>query len=46
MTKKNIVQQFPNITILTDEPLSHYTYTKTGGPADFLAFPTSKEEVQ
>lgn len=46
MTKKNIVQQFPNITILTNEPLSHYTYTKTGGPADFLAFPTSKEEVQ
>lgn len=46
MTTQTIVQQFPNITILTNEPLSHYTYTKTGGPADFLAFPTSKEEVQ
>lgn len=34
------------IKILADEPLSHYTFTKTGGPADQLAFPTSVAEVK
>lgn len=29
-----------------DEPLKHYTYTKTGGIADYLVFPTTYEEVQ
>lgn len=28
-----------------NETLSHYTYTKTGGPADVLVFPKSKDEV-
>ena len=28
-----------------NEKLSHYTYTKTGGPADVLVFPKSKDEV-
>ena len=28
-----------------DEPLSSYTWTKTGGPADFLVFPTKVEEI-
>lgn len=39
--------QFKNLNahILYDEPLSHYTYTKVGGPADFLAFPESAEEL-
>ncbi|MGX4685334.1 UDP-N-acetylmuramate dehydrogenase [Vagococcus sp. JNUCC 83] len=46
MTTKTIVQHFPNITILTNEPLSNYTYTKTGGPADFLAFPKTQQEVK
>ena len=46
MTTKTIVQHFPDMTILTNEPLSNYTYTKTGGPADFLAFPKSSEEVK
>lgn len=46
MTTKTIVQHFPDMTILTNEPLSNYTYTKTGGPADFLAFPKSTEEVK
>lgn len=46
MITKTIVQHFPNITILTNEPLSNYTYTKTGGPADFLAFPKSKHDVK
>lgn len=31
---------------LKNEPLSHYTFTKTGGPADLLAFPESVEQVQ
>lgn len=46
MTTKTIVQHFPNIMILTNEPLSNYTYTKTGGPADFLAFPKTKDDVK
>ncbi|KRM93493.1 UDP-N-acetylenolpyruvoylglucosamine reductase [Lentilactobacillus senioris DSM 24302 = JCM 17472] len=29
-----------------DQPLGLYTHTKTGGPADVVAFPTSKEQVQ
>ncbi len=42
----NFITQFPNVTILTNEPLSKYTNTKTGGPADLLAFPESAGEVQ
>ncbi|KRN25381.1 UDP-N-acetylmuramate dehydrogenase [Lacticaseibacillus camelliae] len=34
------------ITILKNEPLSKYTFTRTGGPADQLAFPRSVEEVE
>lgn len=34
------------LTIKANEPLSNYTYTKTGGPADLLVFPSSVEEVQ
>lgn len=34
------------IAILKNEPLSKYTFTRTGGPADQLAFPRSVEEVQ
>lgn len=34
------------IDVLQNEPLSHYTFTKTGGPADLLAFPTSVNELQ
>lgn len=30
---------------LVNEPLSRYTFTKTGGPADELAFPTSVAEL-
>ena len=39
-------QDLAHIKLLTNEALSHYTYTKTGGPTDILAFPTSKEEVK
>ncbi len=42
----NFITQFPNVTILTNEPLSKYTNTKTGGSADLLAFPESAGEVQ
>ena len=38
--------QFPNLNIKENEPLSLYTYTKTGGPADMLVFPHSAEEVK
>ncbi|MFD1392192.1 UDP-N-acetylmuramate dehydrogenase [Lacticaseibacillus jixianensis] len=34
------------ITILNNEPLSKYTFTRTGGPADQLAFPHTVAEVQ
>ena len=34
------------ITMMHDEPLSHYTFTKTGGPADLLAFPKNVAEVR
>ena len=42
----NLMQEFPDIQILKDEPLSKYTNTKTGGPADWLAFPKDVAEVQ
>ncbi|MGX7197712.1 UDP-N-acetylmuramate dehydrogenase [Enterococcus olivae] len=32
--------------LLLDEPLMNYTFTKTGGPADVLAFPKTREEVE
>lgn len=37
---------FPDTIIKENEPLSLYTYTKTGGPADALIFPRKIEEVQ
>lgn len=36
---------FPNSMIKANEPLSLYTYTETGGPADILVLPKEKEEV-
>ena len=38
-------KDFPNVIIKENEPLSLYTYTKTGGPADILVFPKTTEEV-
>jgi UDP-N-acetylmuramate dehydrogenase len=46
VNKKEIVQSLPEITLLIDEPLMNYTFTKTGGPADVLAFPKNREEVK
>lgn len=37
---------FPNSRFYFDEPLSRYTYTKTGGKADVLIFPKTVEEVK
>lgn len=43
---KDLLQALSTITVLKDEPLNKYTFTKTGGPADFLIFPKNKQEVQ
>lgn len=38
-------EKFPHSIIKENEPLSLYTYTKTGGPADILVLPQEKSEV-
>ncbi|MBB1095017.1 UDP-N-acetylmuramate dehydrogenase [Limosilactobacillus agrestis] len=42
----NLMNEFPDIEIKQDEPLMKYTYTKTGGPADWLAFPETVNQVK
>lgn len=42
----NLMNEFPDIEIKQDEPLINYTYTKTGGPADWLAFPETIDQVK
>lgn len=42
----NLIQEFPQIIIKKQEPLSKYTFTHTGGKADWLAFPENVEQVQ
>lgn len=39
-------QDLSEITILENESLAKYTYTKTGGPADALVFPKNRQEVE
>jgi len=46
VNKDLMIAQFPEIALLKDEPLLNYTYTKTGGPADILAFPKTAEEAK
>lgn len=46
MLEEKIKDVFPGSIIKENEPLSYYTYTKTGGPADILVFPRSPEEVE
>ena len=46
VNKEDIVKKNPELNLLLDEPLSHYTFTKTGGPVDVLAFPKTKSEVK
>ncbi|WP_288529985.1 UDP-N-acetylmuramate dehydrogenase [uncultured Secundilactobacillus sp.] len=43
---ETVLTAFPSVKILKNEPLAHFTNTKTGGLADFLAFPESAESVQ
>ncbi len=45
MNKEKIQADLKKIELFFDEPLANYTFTKTGGPADVLAFPKNKEEV-
>lgn len=45
MNKNEQLKKLENITLLFDEPLLNFTFTKTGGPADILAFPKTKEEI-
>lgn len=40
-----LIEKFPQSTIKKDEPLSKYSYTKTGGKADILIFPKEKNEL-
>ncbi|MBA5844896.1 UDP-N-acetylmuramate dehydrogenase, partial [Escherichia coli] len=42
----NLQTQFPHIAIKLNEPLSKYTYTKTGGAADVFVMPKTIEETQ
>lgn len=46
MLAERLKKELPMLNVLTDEMLSNYTYTKTGGPADVLAFPKNIEELQ
>lgn len=42
----DIIAAFPKVKLLQHEALSNYTNTKTGGKADFLAFPQNLAEIQ
>lgn len=46
MVIEEFKKHFPNLIVKENEPLALYTYTKTGGPADILVFPTTIEEVK
>ncbi len=41
-----IIEEYPNLLIKQNEPLSNYTYTKTGGVADFFVMPRTVLEAQ
>lgn len=41
-----MLTKHPNVIVKENEPLSKYTYTETGGPADLLFFPRTTEEVR
>ena len=40
-----IENKYPEMKLLEAEPLSRHTSFRIGGPADFMAFPTSEEEL-
>ncbi|PKG22276.1 UDP-N-acetylmuramate dehydrogenase [Niallia nealsonii] len=43
---KNFVEFLSEENVKVNEPLNKYTYTKIGGKADFLLFPTSFQQLQ
>ncbi|TCD46337.1 UDP-N-acetylmuramate dehydrogenase [Streptococcus sp. X16XC17] len=43
--KEKIQTELKGIDIRFDEPLKSYTYTKVGGPVDYLAFPRNRYEI-
>ncbi|QMU07175.1 UDP-N-acetylmuramate dehydrogenase [Levilactobacillus suantsaii] len=43
---EDIATAFPAVKILEHASLADYTHTKTGGPADYLAFPTNVQEAK
>lgn len=45
-TEKKFYNLFSESKILINEPLSKYTNTRTGGPADLLAFPHAVNELK
>lgn len=46
MDYTDLKNQYPSLIVKENEPLSNYTYTETGGPADLLFFPASVAEVE
>lgn len=46
MDYKLLKEAHPNLNIKYNHALSDYSYTKTGGEADVIVFPVSKEEVK
>ncbi|UUX35487.1 UDP-N-acetylmuramate dehydrogenase [Fundicoccus culcitae] len=45
MELSRIVNELPHLNVKLNEPLSNYTYTKTGGNADAIVFPKTRAEV-
>ncbi|WP_159548107.1 UDP-N-acetylmuramate dehydrogenase [Streptococcus halichoeri] len=41
-----MISELEGIDIRFDEPLKKYTYTKVGGPADYLVFPRNRYELK
>ncbi|WP_159795895.1 UDP-N-acetylmuramate dehydrogenase [Streptococcus halichoeri] len=41
-----MISELKGIDIRFDEPLKKYTYTKVGGPADYLVFPRNRYELK
>lgn len=44
--KEKLLQIMTEDEVKIDEPLNQYTYTKIGGNADYLLFPTTFEQLQ
>lgn len=46
MDYTELLTHYPNLIVKENEPLSNYTYTQTGGPAELLFFPQTIDEVK